>query len=78
LEEQQCNYGPVVWVAVEVPAHVKNLASTLLRALGDPLCEKGSTIGMATHIEHLRKKCGVRVIVIDEITTGTVQPNSRQ
>jgi hypothetical protein len=60
-------YSPVVRAIVEVPARVKNLASTLLRALGDPLYEKGSTIEMAARIEHLCKNCGVRVIIIDEI-----------
>jgi hypothetical protein len=58
---------PVVKVVIELPATVKNLASLILRALGDPLYDRGSTIQMTNRIELLCKKRGVRTIILDEI-----------
>lgn len=46
---------------------VKSLAEAILVALGDPWAHKGTATEKTERIKHLCQKCGVELLVIDEI-----------
>jgi hypothetical protein len=55
-------------LAVDTPEYpsVRELAETILQALGDPASEKGSAAFKTRRIVRLFKECGVEVLFIDE------------
>jgi Bacterial TniB protein len=57
---------PVVLVITPEAPTVKNLAETILRAMGDPAAEKGSAEAKTDRIRYLIEKCGVELFLIDE------------
>ena len=55
-------------LSVDTPAcpSVRELAETILQALGDPASEKGSTAFKTRRIVKLFKQCGVEILFVDE------------
>ena len=52
----------------KVPARptVKSFAETLLYQLGDPLWSRGNTVSKSIRLRELLKRCGVRLLALDE------------
>ena len=52
----------------KVPARptVKSFAETLLYQLGDPLWMRSNTVGKSIRLRELLRRCGVRLLVLDE------------
>lgn len=57
---------PILDARVEVPASPKSLVTALLRALGDPLPDKGSTVSQTIRLRNLMGDCGTELIILDE------------
>lgn len=57
---------PIVKVLVPSKPSVKGLAAEILRALGDPLPDKGTEQVMTARLLLLLKTCKVRVLILDE------------
>jgi Cdc6-like AAA superfamily ATPase len=57
---------PVLCARVPSKATDKNLATTLLAALGDPAAEKGSAYNQTTRLKLFIRECGVQLIILDE------------
>ena len=57
---------PVVNVVVPSKPSVKGVAAEILRALEDPLANKGTEQDMTSRLLVLLKKCNVRVLILDE------------
>jgi Cdc6-like AAA superfamily ATPase len=57
---------PVLCARVPSKATDKNLATTLLAALGDPAAEKGSAYNQTTRLKIFIRECGVQLIILDE------------
>ncbi len=57
---------PVLCARVPSKATDKNLATTLLLALGDPVAERGSAFNQTTRLKHFINACGVQLIILDE------------
>jgi hypothetical protein len=57
---------PVLLAKVPARPTVKSLAETLLYQLGDPLWARGNTVGKSIRLRELLKRCGVRLLALDE------------
>jgi Bacterial TniB protein len=57
---------PVLATRIEVPASPKSLVTALLRSLGDPLPDKGSTVSQTIRLKNLMEDCGVEIVMLDE------------
>lgn len=57
---------PIVNVLVPSKPSVKGLAAEILRALGDPLPDKGTEQVMTARLLLLLQRCKVRVLILDE------------
>lgn len=57
---------PVLMTKVEVPVSPKSLVTALLKALGDPLPDKGSAVSQTLRFRKLMKDCGVELVFLDE------------
>lgn len=59
-------FVPVLFAKVEVPASPKSLVTTLLKALGDPIPDKGSVVSQTIRLKGLIADCGTELIFLDE------------
>lgn len=57
---------PVLLARIPIPATPKNLVSTLLTALGDPIADKGTTYNQTKRLIKFLKECEVELIILDE------------
>lgn len=57
---------PVLRSSIPTPASIKSIASWLLKDLGDPLPNKGTTGQITMRLCGLIGKCGVELIILDE------------
>lgn len=57
---------PVLRSSLPSPASIKSMASWLLKDLGDPLPDKGTTSQITMRLCGLIGKCGVELIILDE------------
>ncbi len=57
---------PVLLAKVPARPTVKSFAETLLYQLGDPLWARGNTVGKSIRLRELLKRCGVRLLALDE------------
>lgn len=57
---------PVLSATIPAPATMKNLATRLLHALGDPAFDKGTLDVKTLRLYGLLKACGVRLLILDE------------
>lgn len=57
---------PVLLAKVPARPTVKSFAETLLYQLGDPLWSRGNTVSKSIRLRELLKRCGVRVMALDE------------
>jgi TniB protein len=57
---------PCFYCAVESPPTIKNLAKSMLQALGDPKPDKGNSYDMTTRVKTLLKNCRTNLIMLDE------------
>src|SRR5579859_3591335 len=57
---------PVLLAKVPARPTVKSFAETLLYQLGDPLWSRGNTVGKSIRLRELLKRCGVRLLALDE------------
>ncbi len=66
---QETNEGsivPIVYTPIPVPATVKGLVEAILKQLGDPLYNKGTTTNQTGRAYDLLAACKVELIVLDE------------
>lgn len=57
---------PVLYVETPSPATVKDMAITMLTALGDPLPGHGTTATLNYRLSHLIRECQVELVILDE------------
>lgn len=57
---------PVLLAKIPARPTVKSLADTLLYQLGDPLWGRGNTVSKSIRLRELLKRCGVRLLALDE------------
>ena len=57
---------PVLLAKVPARPTVKSFAETLLYRLGDPLWARGNTVSKSIRLRELLKRCGVRLLALDE------------
>jgi hypothetical protein len=57
---------PVLLIKVPARPTVKSLAETLLYQLGDPFWARSNTVGKSIRLRELLKRCGVRLLALDE------------
>jgi hypothetical protein len=57
---------PVLMAKVPARPTVKSFAETLLYQLGDPLWSRGNTVSKSIRLRELLKRCGVRLLALDE------------
>ena len=57
---------PVLFSSVPSPATIKNMGSALLKDLGDPLYDRGTTGNITSRLCNLIKECKVELIILDE------------
>jgi len=57
---------PVLMAKVPARPTVKSFAETLLYQLGDPLWGRGNTVSKSIRLRELLKRCGVRLMALDE------------
>lgn len=57
---------PVLYARTPTPATIKNLASGLLEAMGDPCSDRGTTVTITKRLKTFLKACGVELIILDE------------
>ncbi len=57
---------PVLLIKVPARPTVKSLAETLLYQLGDPFWARSNTVGKSIRLRELFKRCGVRLLALDE------------
>jgi energy-coupling factor transporter ATP-binding protein EcfA2 len=57
---------PVLLAKVHARPTVKSFAETLLYQLGDPLWSRGNTVSKSIRLRELLKRCGVRLLALDE------------
>lgn len=65
-ETKEGTIVPVLATRVEVPASPKSLVTALLRSIGDPLPDKGSTVSQTLRLKGFMEDCGVELVVLDE------------
>ena len=57
---------PVLLAKVPARPTVKSFAETLLYQLGDPFWARSNTVGKSIRLRELLKRCGVRLLALDE------------
>ncbi len=57
---------PVLSVVIQVPATVKSLVTEMLRVLGDPAADKGTTVSQTSRLRSMLTQCEVELIILDE------------
>lgn len=57
---------PILVAKVEVPASPKSLVTALLKSMGDPMPDKGSTVSQTIRLKQLMKDCGTQLVILDE------------
>jgi hypothetical protein len=57
---------PILVAKVEVPASPKSLVTALLKSIGDPMPDKGSTVSQTIRLKQLMKDCGTQLVILDE------------
>ena len=57
---------PIIYTPIPVPATVKGLVQAIVRELGDPLYNKGTTRNQTDRVYELLAACKVELIVLDE------------
>jgi type II secretory pathway predicted ATPase ExeA len=57
---------PVLVCGITAPASVKTVAGDLLDALGDPMCERGTSEARTRRLHGFLRDCGVEIILLDE------------
>ena len=66
-QQDEINYkNPILSMNSPVQATVKSLLSEMLRSLGDPAFDKGTTQAMSARLEHLIKVKEIELIILDE------------
>ncbi|WP_321960068.1 TniB family NTP-binding protein [Paraburkholderia sp. J7] len=66
IEHDELTEVPVLYVAIGPSPTPKALASSILRALGDPKCDIGKEVDLTYRLVLLIKLCRVRLVIIDE------------
>ena len=66
VETDEGSIVPIVYTAIPAPATVKGLVEAILKNLGDPLYNKGSTTNQTSRAYDLLAKCKVELILLDE------------
>lgn len=67
IETAEGTRVPIIYARVPAPATVKNLASELLRRLGDPGYDKGTLFSKTMRLYHLIETCQVEAIFLDDL-----------
>jgi hypothetical protein len=57
---------PVLYARAPTPASIKNIASSLLDAIGDPCSDKGTTVSITKRLKSYIHKCEVKMLILDE------------
>jgi predicted AAA+ superfamily ATPase len=57
---------PILMVTVPAPATVKNLASEMLKAIGDPAADRGTISSITLRLRKFLVDCEVDLIILDE------------
>ena len=57
---------PILIVTVPAPATVKNLASEMLKAIGDPAADRGTISSITLRLRKFLVDCEVELIILDE------------
>lgn len=57
---------PVLAARVQVPASPKSLVTVLLKSLGDPLPDKGTTVSQTLRLKEMMEECGTELVILDE------------
>ena len=65
-ETDEGSIVPIVYTPIPVPATVKGLVEAILKKLGDPLYNKGTTTNQTSRAYDLLAACKVELIVLDE------------
>ena len=66
LDQKKDVEVPVLVAKVPARPTVKSIAETLLYQLGDPLWARGNTVSKSIRLRELLKRCGVRLLALDE------------
>ncbi|TYO61769.1 AAA family ATPase [Bradyrhizobium hipponense] len=64
--EYVCDYVPVVCITIPEKISIKDVAGAILKELGDPLWNRGSTAERTERIDRFLKYCETRALVFDE------------
>jgi type II secretory pathway predicted ATPase ExeA len=65
-ETEEGSVVPIIYATIPAAATVKGLVEALLKQLGDPLHNKGTTINQTSRLYDLLKACQVELIFLDE------------
>ena len=65
-ETEEGSVVPIVYATIPAVATVKGLVSALLKQLGDPLHDKGTTTSQTSRLYDLLDNCQVELIFLDE------------
>ena len=65
-ETEEGSIAPIIYATIPAAATVKGLVEALLKKLGDPLHNKGTTINQTSRLYDLLKACQVELIFLDE------------
>jgi Cdc6-like AAA superfamily ATPase len=65
-ETEEGSVVPIIYATIPAAATVKGLVEALLKRLGDPLHNKGTTINQTSRLYDLLKACRVELIFLDE------------
>lgn len=65
-ETEEGSVVPIIYATIPAAATVKGLVEALLKKLGDPLYNKGTTINQTSRLYDLLKACQVELIFLDE------------
>jgi hypothetical protein len=65
-ETEEGSVVPIIYATIPAAATVKGLVEALLKKLGDPLHNKGTTINQTSRLYDLLKACQVELIFLDE------------
>ncbi len=65
-ETEEGDIVPIIHAVTPSAANIKGLVSVLLKQLGDPLPDKGSTTNQTIRLYDLLEKCQVELIFLDE------------
>ena len=66
IETDEGSIVPIVYTSIPAPATVKGLVEAILKNLGDPLYNRGSTTNQTSRAYDLLRECKVELILLDE------------